>query len=85
MPAFGVEHDVRLVLQRMLLVLELHLLKRFLLQAVVLGHGHALTAAKAVAVTAGNARLLREVLLLDELQLGVGEVRIAEVAVGRRV
>lgn len=84
MPAFGVFHDMRLIVQRHLLVLEFHLLWRLVLDAVVLCHVEALTAAKA----AGNSRqagLLREILLLDELQLRVGEVRIAEVAVGARV
>lgn len=86
MPTFPVEHHVRIVLQSHLFVLELHLLGRvLLLQAVVLGHVHALTAAEAAALIHQHARLLRKVLLFDELQFGVGEIRVAEVTVGRRV
>lgn len=36
-------------------------------------------------VSRWTAGMLAEVLLLDELELGIGEVRIAQVAVGGRI
>lgn len=84
MPAFCVRHDVRYVVQRRLFVLEFHLLWRLVLDAVVFCHVQALAATEATGI-GRKAGLLCEILLLDKLQLRVGEVWIAEVTVGARV
>lgn len=68
-----------------MLVLKFHLLKMLLFEAVVLCHVQAMTSTESAMMSWYDTRRFSKIFLLNELQFGVGQIRIAQVTVGRRV